>query len=718
MKKSDLSFLYLFFLGALAVALALSGCARSGPAASEVSDANLVTAGATAPRAIGDSTLQFTVTPRSLLASSEAATDDGALILGLPMSLLGKQNIFGGVITKVSDRNNEDLGMLKLTDLPPVPVIPKLEKDKDGKTQLGLYGCVSGCTPEKETELLVTLPVLSVDDTKQLVMLDLSAVGRDLDLIGMLDPKGQATKLKTRSARTVAVDYSQSTLVFDVESHMVAVNAAEGDALAPETVFTTRWYLKLNSVTDPGFVSRAPVAAAGFFQTQRGSEAKITRFSNNAGPIKYYLKDIPAEFQPSFAAAFEGWNTELQAVLGKKLLSYEFVNADDPRSKLLVPGDVRYNIVAWDLVNRAPYGGLGPSIADQFTGQTFAANVLIQGPHIVDMYRKWFTTGESVHSLTTLGMADAAEQLLLKTKRELQASLAALKSGALTAGKIELKLGHNLAFRVASQRPELEDSLMDRDDFDALPDGETFESYMPGYFQDMLTHELGHNLGLRHNFRGTLGAAQGAPAPGRVSRSIMDYMGRDYRYFDRVGDYDRMAIAYGYAGLEPQHHDWFCTDEDTGAAAKPQSSAECSKEDATDDPFSFFEANLTRSISLLLNRSQPTAPNWTVEDMKTMLTTTISGLLNYAASAEKTGSQWTNFFNKGDRPLAPAQVKGYVLARINAQLCDASIQEVLARKQSQAARDATSRNISELKAKVADIAKEYNIFSSADFGCP
>ncbi|MBI3554817.1 MAG: hypothetical protein HY074_00975 [Deltaproteobacteria bacterium] len=498
-------------IAAIATAVAFSGCTRKAPETNAITDANLVTAGTTTSHTIGDSKIQFTVTPKNLVTDN-AGSDPGALILGLPMSLLGKQNIFGGVITKVSDRNNQDLGMLKLTDLPPVPVIPKLAKTKDGTVLLGLYGCVSGCTPDKETELLATFPVLSVDDSKQLVMLDLSAVGSDFDLIGMLDPKGEATKLKTRKAQTAAVDYSQSTLVFDVDSHMIPVAASADDASAPETVFTTRWYLKLNAVTDPGFVARTPIDAVGFFKTERGSETKITRFSADAGPIKYYIKDVPAEFQAAFAAAFDGWNTELQKLVGDKLLSYEFIDSGDARSKLLVPGDVRYNIVAWDLVNKAPYGGLGPSVADQLTGQTFAANILIQGPHIIELYQKWFAASDTAQALIAIGQADSADQLLAQTKREVQASLAALKKGSSGAGKIQLSAGKKLAFRVVSQLPELEDPLMDRNDFDALPTGYSFASYMPGYFQDMLTHEMGHNLGLRHNFRGTLGAADGAPA--------------------------------------------------------------------------------------------------------------------------------------------------------------------------------------------------------------
>src|SRR6185437_5346990 len=99
---------------------------------------------------------------------------------------------------------------------------------------------------------------------------------------------------------------------------------------------------------------------------------KITRWSMTeygGNPIKYYLKHVPAEFQPAFAECFDDWNDMFQAVLGRRPLTYEFLADNDPRNDLLVTGDIRYNIVEWDLNNKASYGGLGPSIANQFTGE-------------------------------------------------------------------------------------------------------------------------------------------------------------------------------------------------------------------------------------------------------------------------------------------------------------------------------------------------------------
>jgi hypothetical protein len=53
-----------------------------------------------------------------------------------------------------------------------------------------------------------------------------------------------------------------------------------------------------------------------------------------------------------------------------------------------------------------------------------------------------------------------------------------------------------------------------------VPEGMTYEKYMEGYMLEILAHEMGHNLGLRHNFKGNLGAIDGSKEAGSVSRSV------------------------------------------------------------------------------------------------------------------------------------------------------------------------------------------------------
>jgi hypothetical protein len=339
---------------------------------------------------IGDSQLGFQVLgTQSLLdaiksqqvrAVGNTRLRKKSLTVAFPKKLLNEHFIFGGVITQVSDSKSALLGGLKLSDLPPISVRPKLTaQETDFKMEL--KGCLQNCDELSPQTSVVDFPIVGIDEANDRVILDLAVLGDQLNLVKMLDPNGEYTQLKTKTSEVVAVDYSASTLVFDVRVLMVPLNPKEGEIVS-ETQFTVRWYLRLNSVFNPSFVARDKTEGVGFF----------TNYSlgNSQGEIKYFLKNIPQEHQESFKAAFDAWNEKFSEVAGRPLIRYEFIDALDPRSKNLVAGDVRYNILEWDLENEASYGGLGPSIANQFTGEILSSNVLIQGPRIVEIYQNWF----------------------------------------------------------------------------------------------------------------------------------------------------------------------------------------------------------------------------------------------------------------------------------------------------------------------------------------
>jgi hypothetical protein len=662
--------------------------------------------------------------------SNDAKTNrDDSLVVGFPLGLIGERQVFGGVITTVSDTESEQLGDLKLTDLPPLHVKTVIAKASEKKYILALLGCTEKCTEGSADEPLISFPVVGVDEEKQMVMVDLAAVGDSLNLIKMLDPDGSYTKLKTESSKTVALDYSLSTLVFDVQATMVPVDAKEDgesdeakkdDATdVKKTIFTTRWYLRLGSVFNPAFEPRSAAPGVGFFMTERGATPHIERHSlsttfTNELPaeLHYYVVNVPKDHQPAFASAFDEWNDTFEKISGRKLFSYDFVDATDAKAKQLVPGDVRYNILQWDLVNQASYGGLGPSIANQFTGEILSSNVLIQGPTVVEIYTKWFAANKRAEVLRSEGRDAEAENLLAVTEKALRTQQAAHK-----APEIKLSLGNRLNFRVASQRPELEDPAMSRQDFDPVPAGVTFESYMKGYFHDMVTHELGHNLGLRHNFRGSLFAEDGEPKQGKVSVSIMEYLGRGFRHLDQVGEYDVMALSYGYLGIKPTRTDQFCTDEDQASAMKVTNSPECNKDDATNDPFSFLEQRLGHAIDLLIARGSNKAPSWKVEEMVGQLNPTLAGLANYAVTAEATADEWTNFFGKLDRPSDKSKAKSYVLDKLKAKICDGSVAQVAAGKESDEAKAAVLKNMEELEKLAGKTLAPYKLFGDAGLKC-
>ncbi len=653
--------------------------------------------------------------------ASAANAKANSLVVGIPIGLLGERQVFGGVITKLSDGNSTNLGDLKLTDIEPLGVKTIVAKTGTNQYSLALLGCASKCTEASEEGPLLAFPISGVDQTNNLVMVDFSTIGASLNLVALLDPDGSYTKLKTKSSKTVAVDYSTSTLVFDVEATMVPVDSKSTDTNVPETVFTTRWYIKLDSAFNPAFTPRDATTGVGFFMTGRTATPKLQRWTlpttfNSAlpAPVHYYIKNVPKEYQAAFASCFDEWNQHFVELVGKKIFSYEFVDPTSALNDELVTGDVRYNIVEWDLVNQASYGGLGPSVANQFTGEIFSANVLIQGPTVVKLYTDWFKTGQQAQALLAQGEDQQAEKLLHAAKIAENRTLDSLK-----APQLSLTVGAGLQFRVTSQVPGYEDPSVERNDFEELPPNMDYATYMAGYFHDMLTHELGHNLGLRHNFRGSLYGAATA-SDGHVSASVMEYLGRNYREYDHVGDYDLMAIKYGYLGVEPTVRNMFCTDEDQPSAHNNYSgSAECNSSDATDDPFGYFENRLSRA-TLLLAGTSGAAPTWTVPEMDSELTSFFTGMGLYASTADETSGTWTNFFGKSGRPLVAqgtASVKAYVLGRIKAHLCDPTLLAAGDSKSSADAKAAVQANVAAFQAKAAKVLTALKAYTADDLKC-
>ena len=631
------------------------------------------------------------VFPTADVTISTPESSGKGLVVGLPIGDLGEERVLGGVITVVSAYTNADLGGLKLADFPMLHGKLMLANLSTNAPQLLLVGCANKCEESSPRAPLIAFPISAVDTLNRLLMIDLSAVGKDLDFMKLADPKGEATGLKSTGSVATSFDSSDQTILFDIDSKMVAVDPTHP---LPDTTITMRWFLKSSAAFDSAFTSRDSSAGVGFFMTDNAAKEKIKRWSlaayGTAG-IKYYLKHIPAEWQPAFASAFDQWNETFTKNMGHKIFDYEFIPENDPRNDLLVPGDVRYNIVEWDLKNLATYGGLGPCVSNQYSGQTISANVLIQGPTIIKLYTDWYKVGIQAKALSDAGNEDAAQAMLAEFSRAQDAQMK--ESGIVT---MSIGRNKNLKLTVHSAKPELADPYAQRNDFDELPPNVDYKTYMNGYFHDMLTHELGHNLGLRHNFRGNMGAID-TGTKGSTSRSVMEYLGRKFRYLDQVGEYDIMALQYGYQGKKPAHTDWYCTDEDKWTKPGAGANAECSADDATSDPYSFFEARLTRALDLLDARGSTQAPTWKQDDLVRELNIAINGLVSYAATDEATAKTYTNFYGKPGRPAAGTSAQTFVVARVKQTLCDPALEQVILAKIDAAAQTTTRTAITALR---------------------
>ncbi len=268
---------------------------------------------------------------------------------------------------------------------------------------------------------------------------------------------------------------------------------------------------------------------------------------------------FPHEYDAVLAASFGYWNRITQKLLGKD--AFSFVRAEQG-TDLLAP---HLNVLHWASNDEAG-AAFATFMADPVSGELLNARVFL--PSV-------FTTGarEALrHLYRRLHHRETHHEQARHSKLAL--------SGFETQHLCDYELGADADLAVL-------DLLSQEDDA-----RESDERIAQAYLTSVLTHELGHVLGLRHNFAGSLASQldyQGVkagffammegkrPSNAPVTSSVMDYL--DFREDVLAGEhilgnaatfeYDRVAITWGYQKEEVTPEQLspprFCTDGHVGS---------------------------------------------------------------------------------------------------------------------------------------------------------
>ena len=347
-------------------------------------------------------------------------------------------------------------------------------------------------------------------------------------------------------------------------------------------------------------------------------------------PITYYIdRTVPDEYRGWFKEAVENWNTAFEAAGWVDAIRALDLPEDAD------PNDIRYSVLRWNTSDDPGYGAIGASKVDPRTGEILVADILFEA----NGFRGFRNTWRNIVNPVTA--AEAFEMAL--GVGEFQAPDPNLPGMELPGFGSALEAQGTLAGLVLAARGEL-------DPGDPLPD-----ELLRQYTIWLVMHEVGHTLGLRHNFRSSastpLDRLHNTEFTGRngVYSSVMEYptinlarpgeRNGDY-YTYNAGSYDRWAISYAYTQSQDDANDiarrvselghMYGTDSDARGALDPT----ITRYDLGGDPL-LWGAERTALIRDLL----PKIPEYVLRDNSPFVEAT---------------NAYTQLMNEYARALAPA----------------------------------------------------------------
>jgi hypothetical protein len=254
-------------------------------------------------------------------------------------------------------------------------------------------------------------------------------------------------------------------------------------------------------------------------------------------PIVFYIdRGVPAEYRPFVREGIEAWNRAFDAAGFRRAV----VARDAPDDPDWSPDDMRWSVVRWTPAYNMYYA-IAPFQSDPRTGEILKGDVLISSTFLAGWQAEF-------DRIAAPNARFERFRELQRLHRELPADRARHLCFAQFGANHQLSVQHAFLSAIGSLEPG----------------AELGAEYIGDALRDLVMHEIGHALGLRHNFK----ASSGIPydrlhdtaftSQHGVSLSVMDYSPvnispdprRQGHYWNRnVGTYDVWAIRYAYEDL-------------------------------------------------------------------------------------------------------------------------------------------------------------------------
>lgn len=407
-------------------------------------------------------------------------------------------------------------------------------------------------------------------------------------------------------------------------------------------------------------------------------------------PITFYIeKTVPIQWRRWVREGILDWNKAFEKigfvdaiVVQQQTEDNEFANLD--------PEDARYNFFRWIVTGNS--FAMGPSRADPRTGQILDADIIMDDSFVRVYMQEFDLLGPSqVEQLKGPGFALWRQQFPEIAERAFPRSLV----DPFIGGEEDLlheiahqKLHENgqhictYATGLRHQMAFLHNALIATGSGKKLP-----ERFIGGAIREVVTHEVGHTLGLRHNFKASNWLAIEEIKRRRdltdepTCASIMDY--NPLLFFDgdtpdtvrhfitpTIGPWDYWVIEYGYAEPKSGQSEEemlkeiasrctrpelaYATDEDTYGFYSPDPAS--NRFDMSADLLGWAKSRIEICDKLL-----PTITDWAIQpgEARYFLRQAYNKLWfekarNLEFVARLVGGQYFNRAHKGDPDARPA----------------------------------------------------------------
>jgi hypothetical protein len=448
--------------------------------------------------------------------------------------------------------------------------------------------------------IIFAINVVSIDPNSQAKLIDLSNLIMERDLANLNQAFGFVL---SGYARNPELSHIESLKLFPQNLEIATTIGFSGGGV-PTDPFAALFGFSLQGLPDSrgfsldvryslsdlptnnGFQSRFADERVGYFTTvfrsplRTGQTDPFVRYINRwhlekqkpdaelslpKEPIVFWIENtVPPEYRESLKQGVLLWNDAFAKAGFQNAIEVRQMPDDADWD----PADVRYNVIRWSDSLSTWAFGVGPSRVNPLTGEILDADVILDANTVRILQQQYQTRG--------LDSAPEAELYLQMCGQRSQTwflQWLALQKYGEAGVTMAQNLDEPLGFYSSKQLPDdhcagyqngqqtafgaLALSVLPGTSFSS----DSLETYIQQYLVALTAHEVGHTLGLRHNFAGSLllapeqlNSPEITGSQGMLS-SVMDYFPPNVAppgtqqgdYFPtRLGPYDEWAIEYGY----------------------------------------------------------------------------------------------------------------------------------------------------------------------------